>query len=142
MFDLDDDESAGTNKIFGLSGPLLNTLNDGSTMLIDELDSQMHPLITWRLVEMFNQANDNPRHAQLIFTTHDTNLLSADLFRRDQIWFTEKDPTESTDLYPLLRAHERSDSMKHAPRSDSNYQRNYINGKYGAIPYLTAERPE
>lgn len=142
LFDLDDNESAGTNKIFGLSGPLLNTINDGSTLLIDELDSKMHPLISWQLVEMFNRADDNPHHAQLIFTTHDTNLLSSELFRRDQIWFTEKDRTESTDLYPLLKAHERSEMLSHAPRNDSNYQKNYIHGKYGAIPYLTAERPE
>lgn len=141
MLDLDDDESAGTNKIFSLSGPLLKTLNDGSTMLIDELDSKMHPLISWRLVEMFNKSDDNANHAQLIFTTHDTNLLSSELFRRDQIWFTEKDLTENTDLYPLLKAHERSETLSHAPRNDSNYQKNYIHGKYGAIPYLTAERP-
>lgn len=142
MFDLDEDESAGTNKIFALSGPLLDALQGGKTLLIDELDSKMHPLISWRLVEMFNKSDDNKHNAQLIFTTHDTNLLSSDLFRRDQIWFTEKDPMENTDLYPLIRAHERSDLLKHAPRNDSNYQKNYINGKYGAIPYLTAERPE
>lgn len=142
MFDLDDQESAGTNKIFSLSGPLLESLKGGKTLFIDELDSQMHPLISWRLVEMFNKAEDNPHNAQLIFTTHDTNLLSSDLFRRDQIWFTEKDPMERTDLYPLIKAHERSGSLNHAPRNDSNYQKNYIHGKYGAIPYLTAERPE
>ena len=142
MFDLDDQESAGTNKIFSLSGPLLDSLKRGRTLLIDELDSQMHPLISWRLVEMFNKTEDNPHSAQLIFTTHDTNLLSSELFRRDQIWFTEKDPTESTDLYPLIKAHERSSSLNHAPRNDSNYQKNYIQGKYGAIPYLITERLE
>ena len=132
----------GTNKIFALSGPLLEALDGGRTLLVDELDSQMHPLISWHLVEMFNKREDNKHSAQLIFTTHDTNLLSGDLFRRDQIWFTEKDQTENTDLYPLIKAHERSDSLKHAPRNDSNYQKNYIQGKYGAIPYLTTERPE
>ena len=142
MFDLDDDESSGTNKIFALSGPLLEALDGGRTLLVDELDSQMHPLISWHLVEMFNKREDNKHSAQLIFTTHDTNLLSGDLFRRDQIWFTEKDQTENTDLYPLIKAHERSDSLKHAPRNDSNYQKNYIQGKYGAIPHLTTERPE
>lgn len=140
--DLDDQESAGTNKIFSLSVPLLEALTSGKTLLIDELDSQMHPLISWMLVEMFNKVEDNSTCAQLIFTTHDTNLLSSELFRRDQIWFTEKDTTESTSLYPLIRAHEKSDSLNHAPRNDSNYQRNYIQGKYGAIPYLTCERPD
>ncbi len=141
-FDLDDQESAGTNKIFSLSGPLLEALNNGRTLFIDELDSKMHPLISWMLVEMFNKSDDNPNCAQLIFTTHDTNLLSSELFRRDQIWFTEKDPTESTTLYPLIKAHKKSDSLSHAPRNDSNYQKNYIQGMYGAIPYLTCEKPE
>ena len=138
-FDLDDQESAGTNKIFALAGPLLETLKGGKTLFIDELDSQMHPLISWQLVEMFNKDTDNTKSAQLIFTTHDTNLLSSELFRRDQIWFTEKDSTESTALYPLIKAHENSDSLRHAPRNDSNYQKNYIQGKYGAIPFLTCD---
>ena len=140
-FDLDEQESAGTNKIFALSGPILEALSGGKTLLIDELDSKMHPLITWRLVEMFNQAAENPKSAQLIFTTHDTNLLSSELFRRDQIWFTEKDSMENSTLYPLIKAHENSDSLSHAPRNDSNYQKNYIAGRYGAIPYLTSEKP-
>ena len=142
IFDLDDQESSGTNKIFSLSGPLLDALSGGKTLLIDELDSQMHPLITWHLVELFNRSEDNSKCAQMIFTTHDTNLLSSELFRRDQIWFTEKDPTESTALYPLIKAHKQSDSLSHAPRNDSNYQKNYIQGMYGAIPYLTSEKPE
>lgn len=141
-FDMDDQESYGTNKIFSLSGPLLEALSRGRTLFVDELDSQMHPLISWNLVEMFNKSEDNPNCAQIIFTTHDTNLLSSELFRRDQIWFTEKDSTESTSLYPLIKAHKKSDSLNHAPRNDSNYQKNYIQGMYGAIPYLTSEKPE
>lgn len=141
-FDLDSQESAGTNKIFSLSGPLLDALAGGITLLIDELDSQMHPMITWRLVQMFNSATDNPHCAQLVFTTHDTNLLSNELFRRDQIWFTEKDPTESTALYPLTRAHENSAKINHTPRNDSNYQKNYIAGLYGALPFLRSRLPE
>lgn len=140
-FDLDAQESAGTNKIFSLSGPLLDALGEGMTLLVDELDSQMHPLISWRLVEMFNSPVENGHCSQLVFTTHDTNLLSSRLFRRDQIWFTEKDPLERTTLYPMMKAHEFNSALTHAPRNDSNYQKNYIQGLYGAIPYLTCERP-
>lgn len=136
QLDLDDQESAGTNKIFALSAPLLEALKQGKTLLIDELDSKMHPLISWRLAEMFNLPDENPHHAQLIFTTHDTNLLSSKLFRRDQIWFTEKDSVENTTLYSMMDAPEFK-AKGVAPRNDTNYQKNYIQGKYGAIPYLT-----
>lgn len=142
VFDLDDQESAGSNKIFSLSGPLLDSLRDGITLFIDELDSQLHPLITWKLVSIFNSPTENPNHAQLVFTTHDTSLLSSDLFRRDQIWFTEKDTVDSTVIYSLIKAQEYSSSLNHMPRTDSNYQKNYIQGRYGAIPWLNSEKPE
>ena len=137
-FDMDAQESAGTNKIFSLSAPLLDALNDGMTLLVDELDSQMHPLISWRLVEMFNSTEENPHSSQLVFTTHDTNLLSSKLFRRDQIWFTEKDAVENTTLYSMMDAPEFKEKGV-APRNDTNYQKNYIQGKYGAIPFLTCD---
>ena len=140
-FDLDAQESAGTNKIFSLSAPLLDALSGGMTLLVDELDSQMHPLISWRLVEMFNSATENPRSAQLVFTTHDTNLLSSKLFRRDQIWFTEKDSVENTTLYSMLDAPEFKEKGL-VPRNDTNYQKNYIQGKFGAIPFLTCSGVE
>lgn len=90
LLELEGNESAGTNKFFNLAGHIYESLKDGRTLCVDELDSQMHPLISWRIVEMFNNPNINNNGAQLIFTTHDTNLLSKDLFRRDQIWFVEK----------------------------------------------------
>lgn len=140
--DMDGQESAGTNKIFALSAPLLEALEGGKTLLIDELDSKLHPLLSWRLVQMFNLPEENKYNAQLLFTTHDTNLLSSELFRRDQIWFTEKDAVENTSIYSLMKAHEMSDKISHAPRNDSNYQKNYIQGMYGAIPWLCGERPK
>ena len=91
---------------------------------------------------MFNSTEENPHGAQLVFTTHDTNLLSNDILRRDQIWFTEKDAVENTGIYSLLKVHERSEKLSHAPRNDSNYQKNYIQGMYGAVPWITSERPE
>ncbi len=139
-FDMDEHESAGSRKIFNLSGPILDALSSGMTLLVDELDSKMHPLISRRLVEMFNSPEENPYSAQLVFTTHDTNLLSRDVFRRDQIWFTEKDKTEQTTIYPMMKAQEYNSQLNHAPRSDSNYQKNYIQGLYGAIPFLTCEK--
>lgn len=134
--DLDENESAGTNKIFNLTGPILEALNFGRILIIDELDSQMHPLISWKLIQYFNDPKKNLHGAQLIFSTHDTHLLSNKLFRRDQIWLVEKDSTESSVLYPMMKA---TDKLGHTPRSDSNYQKNYINGMYGAIPYMVNE---
>ena len=95
----------------------------------------MHPMLTWKLVEIFNNQERNPYGAQLIFTTHDTNLLSKQLLRRDQIWFVEKDPKESTKIYPLK---DYIMENGHKPRTDSNYEKNYLAGKYGAIPDLNS----
>lgn len=138
LLNMEEHESAGTNKIFNLAGPIYESLKNGITLLIDELDSQMHPLISWQLVELYNSTTSNTQGAQLIFTTHDTHLLSKTLFRRDQIWFVEKNNQESSEIYQMLQA---TKYLKHSPRNDSNYQKNYISGKYGAIPYLTNPSP-
>lgn len=133
-FQFSDSESNGTQKIFELAGPIFDTLKCGSILVIDELDAKMHPLISQQIVKLFTSEETNPLHAQLLFTTHDTNLLSAKLLRRDQIWFTEKDNLESSDLYRLTDI-VFSDGSK--PRGDGNIERNYINGRYGAIPFIT-----
>ncbi len=131
-----DEESDGTKKLIQLSGPIFDTLAEGKVLLIDELDAKMHPLISQYIVTLFNDPTTNPNNAQLIFSTHDTHLLSSKLLRRDQIWFTEKDATEQTDLYNMMDI-ALPDGSK--PRSDSNYERNYIAGRYGAIPYIINE---
>lgn len=131
-----DEESEGTKKLIQLSGPIFDTLVEGKVLLIDELDAKMHPLISQYIVTLFNDPATNPHNAQLIFTTHDTHLLSSKLLRRDQIWFTEKDTTEQTDLYNMMDI-ALPDGSK--PRSDSNFERNYIAGRYGAIPYIINE---
>lgn len=136
--ELEGNESAGTNKFFNLAGLIYESLKDGRILCVDELDSQMHPLISWKIVEMFNDPRNNANGAQLIFTTHDTNLLSKELFRRDQIWFVEKNKVESSDVYTMLDAKQH---LKHSPRTDSNYQKNYIQGRYGAIPFPTNDLP-
>ena len=136
-FDKNKNESEGTKKIIDLAGPVLDTLLNGKLLIVDELDAKLHPLLTREIVNMFNNKETNPKHAQLIFATHDTNLLSADLFRRDQVWFTEKDDTEQTDLYNLVEF-KLPDGSK--VRNDSNLERNYIRGRYGAIPYIVAQQ--
>jgi AAA15 family ATPase/GTPase len=127
-------ESEGTNKIIDLSGPIFDTLKLGKALIIDELDAKLHPLITMRIVELFNSPDSNTKNAQLIFATHDTNLLGEELFRRDQIWFTEKDDREQTDLYSLYDFNLPDGSKV---RNDSNLEKNYIRGRYGAIPFIT-----
>ena len=135
-FDFAARESAGTNKLFDLSGPIFVTLHNGGVFIIDELDAKMHPLISLQLIMLFHNKKTNPLGAQLIFSTHDTHLLSTKIMRRDQIWFTEKDIREQSDLYCLMDF-VLPDGTK--PRNDSNYERNYIAGRYGAIPYLINE---
>lgn len=126
----DDDESAGTQKFFALLGPILDVLENGYILVVDELDSKLHPNLVCKIVALFNSDKMNPNNAQLIFNTHDTNLLSSGLFRRDQIWFVEKNKFGEAKLYSL--ADFRSDEVK----KNEYFEENYIKGKYGAIPFL------
>lgn len=133
-FDKETQESEGTKKIIDLSGPIFDTLVLGRILIIDELDAKLHPLLTTQLIKLFNSPKTNPNNAQLFFATHDTNLLNSNLFRRDQIWFAEKDEKEQTDIYALAEI-TLPDGSK--VRNDSNLEKNYIRGRYGAIPFLT-----
>jgi len=126
-FDMEKHESEGTNKLFALAGILLDTLRTGKILLIDELDARLHPLITRELICLFNSNETNPHNAQLIFTTHDTNLLSSKTFRKDQIWFTKKNNKDATDLYSLV---------EYEVGKNASFERDYIMGKYGAIPFI------
>ena len=128
---LDDYESEGTIKLVHMSGVLARALYYGTTIAIDEFDARIHPTICQRIVDIFNSSETNPRGAQLLVTTHDTNLLSNKIFRRDQICFVKQNECASTIVYSLL------DIMMpngQAPRSDSNYERNYLLGAYDKIP--------
>lgn len=127
LFDMEKHESEGTNKLFALAGILLDTLRIGKILLIDELDARLHPLITRELICLFNSNETNPHNAQLIFTTHDTNLLSSKTFRKDQIWFTEKNNKDATDLYSLV---------EYEVGKNASFESDYIMGKYGAIPFI------
>ena len=127
LFDLAD-ESDGTQKIFALSGPWLDTLENGYVLVIDELHDNLHPLIVRFLIRLFHNLETNPRNAQLVFTTHDTSILSQEVFRRDQIWFCDKDESQATQLYPLT---------DFSPRKGvESLERGYLSGRYGALPYL------
>ena len=134
FFSNDEMESEGTKKIINMSGPIIDTLEKGGIIVIDEFDAKLHPLLTKKIIETFNSPETNPNRAQLIFATHDTNLLSNKIFRRDQIWFAEKNrEDESTDIYPLSDIREQNGDKI---RNDRVYEKDYINGKYGAIPFL------
>lgn len=126
-FNLADQESEGSRKLFSLMGPILDTLRFGKVLIVDELDSRLHPLITHFLISLFNSNHENIHHAQLVFNTHDTNLLTRKIFRRDQIWFTEKDRYGASDLYSLVA---------YNVRNDASYEKDYLLGKYGSVPYL------
>ncbi|MEN9612523.1 MAG: hypothetical protein RLZZ628_3337 [Bacteroidota bacterium] len=125
---MDEDESSGTRKYFALSGPILETLKKGETLIIDEMDAKLHPNLTRKLIGLFNSAVTNPHQAQLLFNTHDTNLLDIDLFRRDQIWFVNKDRYGAACIYALS-------DMK-GIRKDDPIQKNYLEGIYGGVPFL------
>ncbi len=119
-------QSEGTLKMFEISSFLIQAIENGETLVIDEFDARLHPLISKKIVELFNSQGNSS--AQLIFITHDTNLLSADLLRRDQIDFVEKDKYGESHLYSLVQFK--------GIRNSASFEKDYIKGKYGAIPFL------
>lgn len=121
-------ESMGTQRFFSRIGLWLDAINSGAVLVVDEIESSMHPLLTRHLIEMIQDKNINSNCAQLIFTTHDTGLLDLKLFRRDQIWFAEKDEKSmQTDIYALT---------EFSPRKEENIEKGYLQGRYGAIPFI------
>jgi hypothetical protein len=127
VFSLDRDESEGSKKLVALSGPLVDTFENSKVLLIDEFDARLHPIISKTIIGLFNSAEVNSKNAQLIVATHDTNLLDKDLLRRDQIWFSEKDHFGSSHLSSLT---------EYRVRNDASFEKDYVMGKYGAIPLL------
>lgn len=125
-------ESEGTQKLFSLLGPWFETLEKGEVLIVDELDARLHTKLTSELLKIFHSKINN-KNAQLIFASHDTNLLRSELFRRDQIWFTEKNSIGATDLYSLV---EYRINQATSVRNDASFEKDYLIGKYGAIPYF------
>ncbi len=130
-FNFDKQESEGTKKLIYLLGPWYDTLKNGKVLIIDELDSRLHAQLTQKLINFFH--NENNTNAQLICVVHDISLLTKDIFRRDQIWFTEKNQFGASDLFSL--ADFKSDTV----RNKSSFHKNYLQGKYGAVPYFANE---
>ena len=118
------EESDGTRALFAFAGPWLDVIENERVLVVDELDTSLHPLLVHHLVKRLHHEGTK---AQLIFTTHDTTLLSQKLLRRDQVWFMEKDKRSATRLYPL---------SDFSPRDNEAVERGYLNGRYGGIPFL------
>jgi AAA15 family ATPase/GTPase len=120
----ENEESDGTRTLFTLAGPWLDVIKNERVLVVDELDSSLHPLLVHYLIKALHMSKS---HAQLIFTTHDSTLLSQKLLRRDQVWFTEKDEKNSTKLFPL---------SDFSPRENEAIEKGYLVGRYGGIPFL------
>ena len=125
------EESRGTRAYFDLIGLVYNTLDTGGILIADDMDAHFHPLLTRQIVALFNSDQHNPRNAQLIFTTKNTNLLDLSLLRRDQVWFSEKwEPDLLTDVYPLI---------EYSVRKDMSLEKSYLQGRFGGVPQFPNE---
>ena len=127
------DESSGTKKIIGLLPYIAESLVNGSTLVIDEMDAKLHPLLIKHVIGMFTDKEINKNHAQLIFTSHDLSTMNNEVFRRDEIWFVAKGNKQNTELYSLV---EFKDEKGLSIRKDAKYDKQYLEGKYGAIPEI------
>lgn len=131
VFNLLGAESNGTQKLFALAGLWSDALQSGKTVVLDELDCSMHPLMTRGLIELFQDEERNNTGAQLVLATHDSTLLSPTLFRRDQIWLLEKGADQASELYSLF-------DFDHKPRKNEAIEKGYLAGRYGGTPTLGA----
>lgn len=129
-FDAEYFESSGTKEFIRLAGPIIDTLQNGKVLFIDEVDAQLHPLMTQYIMGLFNSKEN--KNAQLVITSHNSTILSSKLQRRDQVWFVEKDRLEGSHLTSLSNYKFKGEVV----RADENYEKNYLKGKYGAIPHI------
>ena len=127
------EESSGTQKMFALYNYIISAMNSGNTIIIDELDAKLHPLLLRYIINMFHNEDINKKGAQLVYTTHDNYTLSREIFRRDQVWFVEKNEDAVSELYSLAEL--RLDDDKKV-RNDATYNKQYLLGRYGAIPIM------
>jgi uncharacterized protein len=123
------DESSGTQILFRTAGAWLNAISNSEVLVIDEIDRSLHPYLARFLIKKFHSSRTNPKNAQLLCTTHNTGFMDQEMFRRDQIWFAEKDRSGASRLYPLT---------DFSPRNDEIIERWYMRGRYGALPLLSA----
>ena len=127
------DESSGTKKLFGLLPFIAKSLLKGTTLVIDELDAKIHPVLLRYLIMMFSNMEKNKKGAQLIFTSHDLSTMNSEVFRRDEIWFVAKGNRQNSKLYSLV---EFKNKKGESVRKDAKFDKQYLEGKYGADPYL------
>lgn len=132
-FEMKKDESNGTQRFFGLAGPFLRALDKGTVLVLDEFDCSMHPLMTRKLVELFQSPEMNRKGAQLVFSTQDSTLMDPVLFRRDQIWLVEKNREGASELYSLYDF-----ETAKRPRNDSAFEKQYLSGRFGGVPRFGA----
>ncbi len=126
-------ESSGTRKLFGLLSYIARSLVRGTTLIIDELDAKIHPLLLQHIIETFTDMTINQHGAQLIFTSHDLSTMNNHVFRRDEIWFAAKGKDQNSKLYSLV---EFKDNNGVSVRKYAKFDKRYLEGKYGADPYL------
>lgn len=127
------EESSGTGKLFGFLPFIIEALQKGGVMAIDEMDAKLHPKLIRYIIELFGNPKSNPHKAQLIFTSHDLSTMKKEVFRRDEIWFAAKDKEQSSKLYSLV---EIKDGDGKGIRKDATFDKQYLEGRYGADPYL------
>ena len=127
------DESSGTRKLFGLLPFVAKSLLKGTTLVIDELDAKIHPVLLKYLILTFSNMEKNKKGAQLIFTSHDLSTMNSEVFRRDEIWFVAKGTYQNSKLYSLV---EFKNKKGESVRKDAKFDKQYLEGKYGADPYL------
>lgn len=128
-FNLERDESNGTKRFFALAFPILEALKEGTVLVLDEFECSMHPNLSRKLIELFQSREANSKGAQLIFATHDTSLMDSSLFRRDQIWLSEKNQAGATQLFSLYDF-----GGEQRPRNTEAFEKRYLAGRYGGVP--------
>ena len=130
-------ESNGTMKMFHLFDFIMDALRNGTVLFVDELDAKLHPLLTRYIINLFHNNETNKGNGQLIYSTHDTVNLNKETFRRDEIWFVEKDKNGVSEIYSLSDyIIEDEDGNTKKVRNDATYNKDYLTGRYGAIPVL------
>ena len=123
-------EAAGTQRLIGLFGPLLQAAENGKLLLIDEFDASLHPLVARFLIRLINDPRVSSKGAQLLLTSHNTTLMDLDILRRDEIWLVQLDDKHASSLLPLLRS---------SPRKHELIAKNYLKGRYGAVPLIRSQ---
>ena len=128
-----EEESSGTRKILSILPVILNVIKSGNLLVIDELDAKLHPVLLQGIIEMFTNPMINAKGAQLLFTSHDLTTMNNKVFRRDEIWFSAINAYDESVLYSLVDFRKENGDK---PRNDENYNKQYLEGRYGADPYM------